>query len=732
MNPWTLVSTSPADGDVYLSNGYMSTSLSAAQLTAHSSAAVSCYIRGIYSDTGPGGIDRLARVPDWNRLRYGRPSSLRSYRRELDLRRGCVRTSMVLEEERGAVTLDHIVFASRADPHRAISRTEIRADFSGEIEFDTSLEACLEDTDVIGQGASQGVVWLDLRTRKYGIEVATALVTVEPEWSSLDTTGEYGISRRLTARVEAGAQASLTQIAQVATSLEFSVPREFILSSPAPFDELRGDHEAAWERLWATDIEIEGDPQTQQFVRSALYYLWSSVQDGDRWSIPPMGLSSNGYNGHIFWDAELWMYPSLLVTQPDFALSCLNYREHTVEAARARARSGGYHGARFPWEGGFTGEEMTPDWAEPRELQIHITADVALAHWWYFLATGDVSWLREHGFPIMKECAAFWLSRVEYDRERNRYEIRDVQCADEYAVGVNNDAFTNAAARLCLLATARAAELLGQPPDDAWLSVARGMYLAYDARTGRHVEYDGYDGQTTKQADVELLTYPLEYVTDAAQSARDLDYYRGVIDPNGPAMSYSVYSIIAAELGRSDDAYRYLQKSFFPNTRQPFWSFSETPINDQFYFCTGAGGALQALLFGFTGLRWREGHVVLRPILPDHWSALRLRNLFINGARTDIEMVPGRLALARRLEMGGVEAEIMREGESASLRVRVTDGAMVQPHVSIGPLDSTDWDEVRPGPDGTIALPNYCAGGFRFRVTAANDEVLHIVLLRLP
>jgi trehalose/maltose hydrolase-like predicted phosphorylase len=658
---------------------------------------------------------------------------VREYRRELNLRHGQLRTCLVLDEERGPITIDQTIFASRANPHQAAIHMTLCPDFDGDIELLVPLEAAVsEDIETIDLGTAGQTIWLHARTRRYGIDVATSLTMLGDIWQPEDHAGQNSVSRRVRAAVRAGEQVELTQVVQVATSLECSEPVALVRRPAPPLDLLCREHESAWEQIWKTDIEIEGDPETQQFVRAALYYLWSTMRENDRWSIAPMGLSSNGYNGHIFWDAELWMYPSLLVTQPAMARSCLTYREQTMPAARERARAGGHDGVRFPWEGGFTGDEMTPEWAETRELQIHITADVAIAHWWYFLTTGDIDWLRDHAFPVMRECAAFWVSRAVYNAEKVRYEIRDVQCADEYAAGVDNDVFTNVAARLCLLLTAHAAELLGIPADDRWCEVADRIYVPYDDEHGRHIEYDGYNGQVTKQADVELLSYPLEYVTVSEQVARDLDYYATVIDPDGPAMSYSVYSVLSAQLGRADAAYSYLRRSFLPNTRPPFWAFSETPTNDEFHFCTGVGGALQAFLFGFTGLRLREGCFSLAPLLPKEWSALRLRHLFIQGARTDIEIIPGGLTLRRHLNQGSLVAEMSQSGEDTVLRVQWKNGSGGQTEVSVGDVEGGSWTDVAPVENGELRLPDYWQKGFRLRITDGSRELLHVLLQRLP
>jgi trehalose/maltose hydrolase-like predicted phosphorylase len=692
MDSWVLTASEPPAGLLYLANGYLGTSVRWDGGLLFDSEASPCYIRGVYNGTGQDGIDRLADIPCWNLLRYDAPATVREYKRELDLRRGVLRTSFLLEEARGCLRLRHTLLLSRADQHQAVIRVAITPEFDGVITCYSSLavrtggEVGKLDAGSDGPGGANApgrVLYLLSRSHTHGITIAQTARLEERNWHVADTTDVLGVARIYQTNGLAGQEITLTQLVRAATSLDASDPlslarenagkpatpaRRPITWESGSFQAIEEEHRRCWNRLWETDIEIEGDPEIQKFARAGLFYLWSTMREGDHWSIAPMGLSSNGYNGHIFWDAEMWMYPSLLVTQPDMAHSCVAYRRHTLPAAQARAASNGRDGAQYPWEAGFTGEEMTPFWCETRDFQLHVTADVAIGQWWYYLNTGDRDWLREEGFPVIRGCAEYWASRVEYRPERDRYEISDVVCADEYAVHVDNDAFTNAAVRQTLLLAARAGEILGEPANPAgtgplsakWRSIAERMYIPYDEANRRHLEFDGYDGRVTKQADVELLAYPLEHTTDLEQVARDLDYYAAVIDPHGPAMSYSVYSIISAQLGRATTAYDYLKRSYLPNTRAPFFSFSETPNNNEFFFCTGVGGALQSFLFGFTGLRLREGYFALDPILPDHWRALRLRNLFVAGARLDIEVLPDSFAVRRRIGEGALGIKVDR------------------------------------------------------------------------
>jgi trehalose/maltose hydrolase-like predicted phosphorylase len=229
-------------------------------------------------------------------------------------------------------------------------------------------------------------------------------------------------------------------------------------------------HTKAWEELWKSDIIIEGDPQSQQDVHSMLYHLYSFSREGTALSPSPMGLSGLGYNGHVFWDTELWMYPSILVLHPEIAKSLVEYRYQRLDAAKRNAFSKGYKGAMYPWESAETGVEETPVWALSGPFEHHITACVGIAAWNYYCVTQDKQWLKEKGYPILSATADFWASRVERNGP-GHYDINNVVAADEWAENVNNNAFTNAAARSNLQYATDAAKILGITPDADWMNV---------------------------------------------------------------------------------------------------------------------------------------------------------------------------------------------------------------------------------------------------------------------
>ncbi len=397
-------------------------------------------------------------------------------------------------------------------------------------------------------------------------------------------------------------------------------------------------HTNAWAELWKSDIEISGDLQAQRDVHSMLYHLYSFVRAGSGYSMSPMGLSGLGYNGHVFWDTELWMYPPLLMLQPEIAKSILEYRFQRLELAKKNAFSHGYQGAMFPWESDEEGMEATPVWALTGPFQHHITGCIGFAFWQYYLVTGDKKWLETRGYPLLKEVADFWCSRVERNGA-GHYDIKNVIGADEYAENIDNNAFTNGVAIASLRAAIKAAQVLGIAPNADWEVVAANIPLP-KMPNGATAEYDGYKGIEIKQADVNLLAYPLGVITDVAQVKKDLNYYEPLYDSkNGPAMGPSVLSILHSRLGNDDKALEWFKKSYKANEVPPFGVISETAGGTNPYFATGAGGALQAVINGFGALDITpQGIVQLRtPKLPVGWQSLKITGVGINEATFEVK-----------------------------------------------------------------------------------------------
>lgn len=414
-------------------------------------------------------------------------------------------------------------------------------------------------------------------------------------------------------------------VGSVCSSRDFFDPyneaeRQVIYAVHEGEEALMQAHYRLWDELWQGDIRIEGDDDAQRIVRFALFNLYSSCRGGSRLSIPPMGLSLQGYNGHIFWDTELWMYPPMLLLNQDIARSMLDYRFDRLPAARKKALAYGYRGAMFPWESDDSGEEATPTHALTGPFEHHITADIGIACWNYYCVTRDMRWLQREGYPLLKEIADFWTSRVTRNQDGS-YSIHNVTGADEYANGVTDNAFTNGAASLALKYACQAAEICGEKVPEIWQEIGENIRIL-QFENGVTREHSTYKGEMIKQADANLLAYPLGLITDEYRQRQDLEYYAERIDQkDGPAMSYSVYCVQYARMGDADKAYEMFRRCYEPNLRKPFGVISETPTSNNPYFMTGAGGLLQTVLNGFCGLQITdEGIVQLPSALPSHWK----------------------------------------------------------------------------------------------------------------
>ncbi|HJD11479.1 MAG TPA: glycoside hydrolase family 65 protein [Candidatus Phocaeicola caecigallinarum] len=422
-----------------------------------------------------------------------------------------------------------------------------------------------------------------------------------------------------------GETLSFSLVGSICSSRDFTDPyneaeRQVVYAVHEGKTQLIQAHERLWNTLWQSDIRIEGDDDAQRLVRFALFNLYASCRAGSRLSIPPMGLSSQGYNGHIFWDTELWMYPPMLLLQPDMARSMLDYRVDRKKPARRKAMAYGYKGAMYPWESDDTGEEATPTFALTGAFEHHITADVGIACWNYYCVTRDSVWLKREGFPLLKEIAEFWVSRSVCNADGS-YSIVGVTGADEYANGVTDNAFTNASASLVLDYASRAGWVCGEQVPSVWSKVSRGLRIL-QFEDGVTREHATYQGETIKQADVNLLAYPLGKITDVRQQQKDLAYYAERIDQrDGPMMSYAVFCVQYARMGNAAKAYEMFCRCYQPNWRPPFGVLSETPSSNNPYFMTGAGGLLQAVLNGFCGLQVTEKGIIQLPsVLPLHWK----------------------------------------------------------------------------------------------------------------
>jgi protein-glucosylgalactosylhydroxylysine glucosidase len=599
-------------------------------------------LNGVYESSPENGISRVVKGIEFLNLRLlinneeVKSDNISNWNQVVSMKEGTSTTSFTFKDY---ASINYTILANRAIPFSAMAIVEIIP--KRDIEIYSSNYMVVPDE--LKEASSQFRV---LKDNQYLMPVfGTSAKTLKGKYTvsasttflfdgQNETLKQLGNEVGFTKKLDKNNKYRFAIAGGICTSKDITDPvneseRQPIFALQQGIDNLLKMHKEAWLNLWNTgDIEIEGDLDAQQRVRFALYNLYSFIRPETRQSIAPMGLSSQGYNGHIFWDSELWMYPTLLALQPDMAKSCLNYRSDRLQKAKQKAAIYGYKGAMFPWESDDTGEEATPTWALTGIFEQHITADVGIAFWNYYAMTQDKSWLKNE-YEVLKEIANFWVSRVVKNQDGS-YSILNVVGADEYAQHVDDNAFTNASVIEVLKNTIKAATILQESVDEKWIEVSEKLII--HKKNGITQNYKGYEGQMIKQADVNLLAYPLHLITDQKQIERDLVYYSEKIDKkDGPAMAHGILSILYARLGNEVKAYEHFVKSYLPNSRPPFGVFSESANSNNPYFATGAGAMLQAVIYGFGGVELTDNGLKFnKGLLPNSWKSIKISGLGIN------------------------------------------------------------------------------------------------------
>ncbi|HEX7337728.1 MAG TPA: hypothetical protein VF252_11025 [Gemmatimonadales bacterium] len=671
----------------YIGNGHLGFVIPALGVGASNT-----FMAGLY-EHGAGDVPRIVAIPAWNAVDVfigdrwlgaeGESAPVTRYRQTVDMRSGTARTSYDWAPGGQAITVRIETLASRAQPHLTSIRLDLTPQQPGPLRVRLAmagrapprrlplgtLEQAVPDWKpddiwypghmvVRGRNVVRrpGGARLTLISTPVGRKITLGQAAVVKWPRELQRPVVRTVATADTALVEiafdatAGQTYSFSQMASSVSSTEFPHPlaratQEVEAASGRGYVRLTADNTEAWRQRWESDIEIEGDPALQRAVRSMLFYLLCSADKGTRLGIPPMGLSSGGYYGHIFWDSDTWMFPPLLLTHPDVAHSLVAFRRRTLPAARANAQMNGFRGAMYPWEADELGKETTPRFAiQNATSEVHVNGDVALAQWQYYQATGDSAWLAREGYPVIQGTAEFWVSRSEYDRSDGRYHIRNVVSVSEGLIGVGNDAYTNAVARKNLEIATAASKRVGKPDDPRWSEIAGKLHIPYDSVSEIYRTYEGAHDSTLGDV-TPLLAYPLGVPMSDRAKRRTLEpaVKKLTSGPGGALMGAALLSVNAAELGDRELVDSLLPFSYQRWMQGPFLMLSETPTNKAVHFLTGAGSFLQQVIFGYTGLRIGDSGLepAFPPVLPSRIKRLVLRGIHVRGKRYDVILDAG-------------------------------------------------------------------------------------------
>ena len=703
----------------YLANGYFST------MTSPRGTEPSPGYMVAFMDYAKDDIARPAAIPGWSEIDYNpgggwlnstrlSPNIFTDYSQTLNMHDGTLSTSYRFVYANKSSDIKVITFVSQAANHLAATQISITPQFSGDIQLTFPIRLWSEHQPrfpigkmsgdemiaaVIASGqnldnkpvptpdraavwyhgvtrvvSSEGdtkelTLWLDGKAEQ-GLSMAeAAAIELPPGLVVKDVKLEkspYRLSLNVVATVEQGKTYTFTKyIAASRQDWGADAKADLALAKQARqtgFDALLSSHQTAWHKLWKSDIVIDGDPKVQQAVHSDLYYLLSNTTVGTAWPMGACALTPN-YAGHAFWDSDSWVFPALLLLHPERAKPIVMFRGRTMQPARDRAIQYGVKGTMFPWEADpETGKDYTPHFAYGVFREIHVNADIAIAQWQYYLATGDDAWLKQYGWPVIDEIAQFWVSRVSYNKEKDRYEVHHVTSPDEAYDDVPNDSFTNAAAQKALTIAIAAAQKVGVKVDPQWAVIAAKMYIPFDDKEQRHLDFDAsvpHDKITWMGSSLAWLMYPnldlpmSEQIrkNDFAFQLHELKVHGD--DPN--EMMMVMLAVGAAELGDAKTAGDWIQRNLVGFLKPPFNVRTETVANNAGYILATSAGFVQSMVYGLTGLRIDEKGLdpAYAPVLPPTWKSLTLRHISFRGKHYNITVArgaDGRAALARQAE----------------------------------------------------------------------------------
>lgn len=630
---------------------------------------------------------------------------LLAYQRILDLQEGVLRRRLTWQSPQGKqiqLEVERLVLHTRR--HIALIRWRLTPlNFEDQITIFSGIDGAIRQSEhaeddprlgtqfkgevlqLIEQKVTENTAWMAHRTVNTRLTVACGVKTIVGAFVH-PTARLQGaaIGCEYVLGAQPGVPISLEKFIAYATSLDVEETQvvPFMLNqledaAATGFEALYAAQKEFLGRFWdGADILIEGDDVLQRGIRFNMFHLLQSAGRDGRTAIAAKGLTGLGYEGHFFWDTEIYVVPFFLHTLPEISRKLLEYRYHILDKARQRARQMAHRrGALYAWRT-INGEECSANFPTGT-AQYHINADIAFAIWRYFDATQDADFMKRYGAEILCETARLWLEVGDFIPTRgNLFCINGVTGPDEYQILVNNNAYTNLMARQNLRFACQMLQWLKETDETAyqalvekigleagepgaWQEAAEKMYIPYDSERKIIAQDDAFlhkavwdfehtppehyplllsyhplvvtRYQVCKQADTVLAEFLLHDQFDRDQKQRDYAYYEP-LTTHDSSLSTAIFGIMAAELGDLDKAYRY---------------FSETATLDleNKHGNTQAGihaanmaGAWQGIVYGFAGMRAKDG-LSFNPQIPSQWKAYAFKVRY-RGRLIEVRVTP--------------------------------------------------------------------------------------------
>ncbi len=435
------------------------------------------------------------------------------------------------------------------------------------------------------------------------------------------------------------------------------------------FNSLKAEQSEILNNLWINcDIKIEGNEALQQGLHFNMFQLMQSACKDGNGSLGAKGLSGEGYEGHIFWDTEMYCLPFFTFTNPQIAKKLLSFRYNTLENARNRARALSISkGACFPWRT-INGNEASA-YYPAGTAQFHINADIAFAVQKYIDVTGDIDYLKNEGAEILIETARFWYEFGAFIKTKgNKFCINCVTGPDEFSVLVDNNCYTNLLVRENLNNAVNAVNYLREEYPKAfeelslkigldesesnnWKNAADNMYIPYDKESGIYPQDDSFMGrepliikdipaekfpllnnhhplvvyryQISKQADFILSMFLLSHKFNLEEKKINFDFYDNVT-LHESSLSACIFSAVASEIGYKEKALTY------------FNTTSRLDLDDYHkdtkagIHTANMGGTWMCLVNGFAGMRTYGEKIEFKPYLPGGWEGYSITICYRN------------------------------------------------------------------------------------------------------
>ncbi len=619
------------------------------------------------------------------------------YKRTLDMKEGILLRDMIWKSPKGKqIQISIRKLVSLSNKHlAAISYSVIPLNFNGEISILSAINGEVKNQVSTGDPRASSVLSEQvlhtlekLNEESYGAikqrtnnTQFTLVCSMENE---LVTSNEYTMStivedqfvgKKYIIDAKQSQSIQLSKFISYVTTIDYTEDKlaelgKKIVSTAKQvgFKGLIDEQEQYLARFWyKSDVEIKGDAAIQQSIRFNQFHLLQSVGKDGKTNIGAKGLTGEGYEGHYFWDTEIYVFPFFLYTNPEISKKLLEYRYHILPKARQRANEVGQKGALYAWRT-INGEE-TSAYYPASTAQYHINADIAYAIKKYMNATDDFAFFVEKGAEILFETARLWIDLGHYSKRKgSRFCIHEVTGPDEYTALVNNNAYTNImvkdhleyAYQMATLMKARfpkgyeaLVKKIGLESDESqnWEKAAASMYIPDDKELAIIPQDDSfldkqvwdfentpkenyplllhyhplviYRHQVLKQADLVLALFLQGDRFSLAEKKRNFDYYEP-ITTHDSSLSTCIYGIVGAEIGYIEKAYHY----FLCTARMDLDDINHN-VRDGIHAAAMAGAWL-VIVNGFAGLREYNGSLYLKPIVPDGWEEYRFKITFKN------------------------------------------------------------------------------------------------------